>query len=123
MRAGLGVALVGLVACVGCGREPEFSQEEAIAAIEKLGGKFGVDENNDVVIVDLNYNTQVTDADLVYLKGLTNLEVLNLDNANISDASLKHLEALTGLEELFLANTKVTDAGLEHLLLPLSSYT
>ena len=33
MRAGLGVALVGLVVCVGCGP----SQEEAVAAIKALG--------------------------------------------------------------------------------------
>jgi len=34
MRAGLGVALVGLVVCVGC--EPS-KQEKAIAAIKALG--------------------------------------------------------------------------------------
>ncbi len=47
MRAGLGVALVGLVACVGCGP----TQEEAIAVIKKLGGKVEVDKNNDVANV------------------------------------------------------------------------
>ena len=76
MRAGLGVALAGLVACVGC-EPPKPTQEEAVAAIKRLGGKVEVDENNDVVNVNLG-GTKITDAGLVYLKGLTNLKKMNL---------------------------------------------
>ena len=96
MRAVLGVALVGLVACVGCGRErdavshepiqpkvpkeavsdeppsPKFSQEEAIAAIKELGGK--VDENNALEKISFpSSRNKLTDAGLVHLKGLTKL--------------------------------------------------
>ena len=96
MRAVLGVALVGLVACVGCGREPDavshepiqpkvpkeavsdeppspkFSQEEAIAAIKEQGGK--VDENNALEKISFpSSRNKLTDAGLVHLKGLTKL--------------------------------------------------
>ncbi len=57
----------------------------------------------------------VTDADLVHLKGLTNLTDLWLDYTQITDAGLVHLEGLTNLEELFLHGTQIGDAGLVHL--------
>ena len=119
MRAGLGVALVGLVVCVGCG--PQWQEHardnrlrKAMAAIEKLGGKLVVDEGYDVVIVDLSA-TKVTDAGLVHLKGLTKLLLLSLNNTKVTDAGLAHIKGLTNLKRLFLGLTKVTDAGLVHL--------
>ena len=39
----------------------------------------------------------------------------NLNNTQITDAGLEHLKGLTSLEELLLAATQITDAGLEHL--------
>jgi len=59
--------------------------------------------------------TQVTDAGLENLKGLTSLEELWLRDTNVTDAGLKYLEGLTSLEWLELAYTNVTDAGLDHL--------
>ena len=96
MRAGLGVALVGLVVCVGCGAQwQEHARDnrlrKAMAAIEKLGGKLVVDEGYDVVIVDLSA-TKVTDAGLVHLKRLTKLKYLNLRDTKVTDASVKKLQ-------------------------------
>jgi len=59
--------------------------------------------------------TQITDAELVHLKDLTNLEYLNLQDTQITDAGLVNLKELTGLEELWLKGTQITDAGLVHL--------
>ena len=115
MRAGLGVALVGLVVCVGCGPSKE---EEAIAAIQKLGGILGTDENEDVRHLNQWHRhliTNVTDSGLVHLKRLTKLELLNLDGTKVTDAGLAHLSGLTRLLGLDLSNTKITDAGLVHL--------
>ncbi len=53
-------------------------------------------------------NTQVTDADLEHLKGLTNLRYLNLTNTQITDAGLEHLKGLSNLENLELDDTQVT---------------
>lgn len=67
-----------------------------------------------IVDLDLAY-TQVTDAGLAYISGLTNLTKLDLAHTQITDAGLVHLRGLTNLDELSLINTRITDAGLEHL--------
>ena len=59
--------------------------------------------------------TDVTDADLEHLKGLTKLEVLSLSFTQVTDAGLMHLKRMTALQELDLSYTIVSDAGLEHL--------
>ena len=64
--------------------------------------------------LDLN-GTPVTDASLEHLKGLTQLQQLDLGGAQVTDAGLEHLKGLTQLQTLELAWTHVTDAGLEHL--------
>ena len=97
-------------------KKPEATKptpEEVIAAIKKLGGRVTVIENK-IVFVNLS-GTQVTDAGLEHLKGLTNLRRLYLSGTKVTDAGLEHLKGLTNLEHLSLSSTKVTDAGLEHL--------
>lgn len=83
--------------------------------------------------------TNVTDADLVHLRGLAKLEGLglkgtavtgsglaqlaslrrleyvNLSDTRLSDAEMPALGKLTGLTGMNLSNTKITDAGLIHL--------
>ena len=88
----------------------ERIKAERIAAVEKLGGAF-LEDGKSLNLVD----SEVTDARLVHLEGLTGLEWLNLDGTKITDAGLVHLEGLTGLEELFLDGTRVTDAGVKKL--------
>lgn len=58
----------------------------------------------------------VTDADMVHLKSLTHLAVLNLAYNPVGDAGLANLADLRELKRLDLSNTKVTSAGLRHLL-------
>ncbi len=60
-------------------------------------------------------HTQITDAGLVHLKGLTKLEGLGLDNTQITDAGLALLKGLPNLNVLDLDRTKITGAGLVHL--------
>ena len=102
--------------------KPTPTQAEAIAAIEKLGGSVRVDlkKPGKPVIAVSFYRTntkvsKVTDAGLVHLKGLTELQTLQLANTKVTDAGLVHLKGLTKLQKLELYNTKVTDAGLMHL--------
>jgi Leucine-rich repeat (LRR) protein len=54
-------------------------------------------------------------AGLAYLKGLTQLVFLALDNTQVTDVGLEHLQGLSGLQQLNLSSTKVTDTGLKHL--------
>lgn len=60
--------------------------------------------------------TAITDAGLEHLEGLTELRTLKLEGTRVTDAGLRHLKGLTQLEELDLTGTQVTDAGLEELM-------
>ena len=106
-----------LLAVVGSGWAAEMNPEQAkaVAEIEKLGGKVIVDEKSQAVIGVSLRKTEVTDAGLVHLKGLTNLEELDLGKTKVTDAGLEHLQGLTKLQWLSLQDTKVTAAGLVHL--------
>ena len=56
-----------------------------------------------------------TDADLEHLKGLSELQHLNLTGTKVTDAGLEHLKGLTALRGLDLGLTQVTDAGVAQL--------
>ena len=60
-------------------------------------------------------NTVITDAGLEQLKGLSQLQHLDLNDTQVTDAGLEHLKDLKQLQSLDLSYTQVTDAGLEHL--------
>jgi hypothetical protein len=117
-------------------------QREAVDAIEKVGGAVFYDYEFDsagvptpgvepsspkwlrsvlgddffanVVSVVLD-STEVTDAGLEHLWGLTQLHTLSLHSTHVTDAGLKHLKGLPQLRQLWLNNTQVTDVGLEYL--------
>ena len=82
--------------------------------LETLGGDLRQNEQGEVVGVDL-FGSEVTDAGLAHLTGLTALEVLDLEGTQVTDAGLAHLTGLTGLEFLFLDDTQVTEMGVAEL--------
>ena len=111
-------------------------QRRAVATVQHLGGDVLFADEGDgilwwtpewlrgwareryfqpVTMVSLMSVTEVSDADLTHLKGLTGLQRLWLQDTKVSDAGLVHLERLTALQELDLSNTQVSDAGLKHL--------
>jgi Leucine-rich repeat (LRR) protein len=59
--------------------------------------------------------SDVTDAGVRHLSGLTDLEVLDLQATAVTDAGLQSLAGLTSLKELYLGQTLVTDTGMEYL--------
>jgi len=62
------------------------------------------------------YRTNITDAGLEHVKGLKNLRYLNLHwQKKVTDAGLEHLKGLERLRHLDLRGTKVTDGGVENL--------
>ena len=94
---------------------PVESEQDAIAALERLGsGIIGRNGAGHVNVVS-QAETNVTDPGFVHVKAFCELEFLDLDDTNVGNAGLMHLTGLTGLKTLLLSNTKVTDAGLEHL--------
>ncbi len=114
-----------LFGMLGCGSESvTLTQEQAIAGIEKLGGKVTIDEKSPgkpVIRVDFS-RTEVTDDGLELLKGLTSLQVLALNDTEVTDEGLEHLEGLTNLAWLQI-NTNVTDEGVQKLQTALPSCT
>ena len=100
------VALMLVTGMLGCSAEPDAGakqdsgakqdtgQEAAIAEVKNLCGKVRVDQERfgkPVVEVDLN-GTEVTDAGLVHLKGLTQLQTLGLSFTKVIDEGIKKLQ-------------------------------
>jgi hypothetical protein len=117
--------LPALASCVlllplaGCLPQPATTEDQAVTAIEKLGGKVVRDDKDPakpVVTVDLS-NTPVTDAGLKELAGLRGVQTLYLSGCEgVTDAGLKELAQLKGLQSLDLSGCQgVTNAGLKEL--------
>jgi hypothetical protein len=60
-------------------------------------------------------DTNVTDAGLVHLSRMSSLRHLDLSRTQVADGGLMYLQGLTGLESLKLEHTQITDAGLVYL--------
>jgi hypothetical protein len=128
--------LLVVLAAIGLGlvaswAQRERSREMAVEKLEALGAEVRYEEEEEQVIerwarnlfgldhgvvvwVDLSAS-QVTDAGLEHLKGLTNLGVLDLVATQVSDAGLEHLKGLTSLWGLDLSSTQVTDEDVRKL--------
>ena len=73
------------------GQPSAEAEEEAIAALEQLGGTIGKDANGNIVSLSL-IGTTITDAGLVHLKRLTKLQRLVLDFTKVTDAGVADLQ-------------------------------
>jgi len=106
-------------------------------SLEKAGARLTFNEQDK--IAEIYFGGKATDEGLVFLRGLTDLERLNLETGKITndelaniagldklrylslyetqitDEALVHLRGLTNLQELLLHGNKITDAGLENL--------
>ena len=114
----LSVGLSLVIATLGAGQglgEPgsEMGRDEAVAAIRGLGGEVRCDETSPerpIVLVDL-VETDVVDADLVFLKGMPHVRTLYLNGTRVTDAGLQHLKGLTSLETLRSVRLPAISAG------------
>ncbi|MBT6143630.1 hypothetical protein HOH51_03920 [bacterium] len=111
--------VLSLLGLGGCGAKSQTKtleeiEMDAVAAIEELGGEVRTSDRGWVIDVNLD-DTDCTDADMVHLKGMTEMWYLHLNHTGVTDAGLVHLKGMTNLSELDISNTKVTDAGLVHL--------
>jgi tRNA A-37 threonylcarbamoyl transferase component Bud32 len=117
------------------------SEEQAVRAVQQLGGKISRDDKlpgKPVVSVSLAHTkaadadlralaafpqlrtlelqgTKVTDAGMKYVGELKDLQSLDLLFAPVGDAGIKRLAGLTRLQMLTLSGRKVTDAGMRDL--------
>lgn len=85
----------------------------AVAAIEQAGGQVVLMDSQDGARVRLG-GERVTDADLVHLAAIGNLENLFLGGSKITDTGVtQHVSGLASLRSLRLNTTAIGDAGLE----------
>lgn len=70
-----------------------------------------------MTVIDVSLgNSDVTEADLLFLESFPGVTYLDLNNTQVGDVALEYLTNTTKkLEHLDLAATKVTDAGLKNL--------
>ena len=91
-------------------------QRRAAVEIEKLGGSVLFEGDFFPNVVEVKFRgTQVTDAGLKELAGLTELQLLDLEGTQVTDAGLKELAGLKKLQGLYLYSTQV---DLTPLLVP-----
>jgi hypothetical protein len=138
--------LIVLVLVVGAGLgwivHQAHVQRDAVAAIEKIGGRaaygsefwdgnvlrsrnpwaprwlrdfIGVDYLGHVAAVDLTSSPAATNSVMIQVGHLTSLHRLNAGGSSVSDGGLAHLKGLSNLSILVLDGTTVTDTGLGHL--------
>ena len=61
----------------------------------------------------------ITDSAIAFLRGNTNLRVLNLRGTDVTDTSMEYVSRLSNLRSLDISFTQIADVGMEHLA-PLS---
>jgi hypothetical protein len=114
---------------------PAERQRRAVAALRNIGAfvryegeegafstpppswfrrKLGDDYLSNVISVNLR-DSGVSDAELVHLEAIIDLQWLDLSDTAISNGGLAHLKTLDRLRYLNLSLTQIDDAGLEHL--------
>lgn len=94
---------------------PKIENRHDVAALKELGAIFERDERRKVVRVDLQMIEDVTDKDLKHIRGLPYTRIVRLFGTSITDAGVVHLACLEELEHLSVGRTKVTDISIELL--------
>lgn len=103
---------------VGCHRElPAPPQHLVVENLRGLGGTITIKEGaSDKSVIGVQLPAlKTTDAQMELLRGLDQLQVLDVENSEVSDKGLRHLAELTELRSLDLHGTQITDEGLTHL--------
>jgi len=95
--------------------DPDLAARPGVAELHKLGGRFEFDARESTNPITELYltSTAASDSELALLKSWTSLRVLDLSGTNITDAGLRDLQGLTALESLYLGLTKIRGEELE----------
>ena len=96
-------------------RERVAAAEDAVAAIEKLGGVVtsAYEDLRPQTWLEEQFDDPGGPDDPV---GVLDVAKMSITGTHFTDTSLKHAKGLTRLQHLSLIGTKVTDTGLEHLM-------
>ena len=108
-----GVAVAALTSS-GCSIQFRDADSRSPTALERMRRLWGEKEWTNATSLD-GRRFQITDTDLLHLRGLPELVVVNLEDTEVTDTGLANLRGLTRLGSLNLQSTRVTDSGLENL--------
>jgi Leucine-rich repeat (LRR) protein len=108
-----GVAVAALTSR-GCSLQYRDDDGRSPTVLERMRRLWGEKEWANVTSLD-GRSFQITDADLLYLRGLPELLVVNLEDTEVTDIGLANGRGLSQLGSLNLQRTQVTDTGLENL--------
>ena len=86
----------------------------AVTALEALSARLVKDYRGVVRSVEMS-GPEITDAAMVHLKGLPNLEWIRIMDCSVGDQGLANLAGITGLRRVYLRGVAVSDEGLAHL--------
>lgn len=93
----------------------DANREEAIAAIEELGGSVTSSDEG----TKLELSGDISDAHMVYLKHFPETTSLTITSEAVTDAGLKHLKHLNKIKHLRISAgltvSSVSDSGLVHM--------
>lgn len=98
--------------------EPNQAEEQAIAAIKKAGGEIRRETASPtapVIAVRFGCHSEATDAEIVLLKCLPDLQELVIVGKKVTDKGLEPLQNLSKLQSLVLNCTSATDTTLGRL--------
>jgi hypothetical protein len=106
-------------AAITAAAEAKRQRENAIAIIDRVGGKYHIDEGNpDLPIVFVSLaNTKINDEEMLQLRCLTDLKTLDMNVCTeVSDVGFAVLRDMKNLEIFTIWGCpKFTDASFEHL--------
>jgi hypothetical protein len=127
----LGPDYFGHVAALNLGDDATDIEMEAVGRLTQLRGfgaykakvtdagmvhLRGLTDLESVYLGDgMHIKTGLTGASLAHLRGMTRLKELGLSHLSLADSDLAHLEDLADLESLDLSFTPVSDVGIAHL--------
>lgn len=103
-------------AIIGCAfaaflhaQPPRLSEQEAVNAIESMGGRVIRNSNGVVEFVDMK-GEKFRDDHLGLLESVPTVRVLNLEGSQVTDVGVEQLMILPNLEEVSFRRTAVTPA-------------
>jgi len=91
-------------------KNPTGKQAGALKELEKMGAQFEYDESFASLAL-----SEGSDAAVLQLSRLNNLEIVTIAGPRITDSALLSLSTLSNLKYLEVYAPQVTDAGLTHL--------
>lgn len=91
------------------------NQQQAIAAIERVGGYVSRDNKLPGRPVTRVYFYRITDDALELVQAFPSLKSLSVWHGNITEAGLAHIGRMVQLEHLHFEQSPVSDAGFAHL--------